>query len=168
MSQIIKFIWLFLLLLKLKFKLMNAFENFLYTIEDVKVIDKSIPYSLYKPLDLSVYNEELKQQQLNSSEDFENYIDNFLTETKSKVAFGGYNEKRQLYKRSTIFNDTLQEERNIHIGLDLWTTEKTDVLAALDGKVYGFKHNEGLGNYGQQLLWNTKLTNLNFILYMVI
>jgi hypothetical protein len=49
---------------------------------------------------------------------FENYIENYLT-YNAKVAYGGYNEERNLYQRK-LFKDEETEERNIHIGLDLW------------------------------------------------
>jgi uncharacterized protein YaeQ len=44
-----------------------------------------------------------------------------------------YNEERNLYQRSTIFKDEDTEERNIHIGLDLWIKAGTPILAALEG-----------------------------------
>lgn len=141
---------------------MTHFEKILYEIETVKVIDKSIEYALYKPIDLSIYNEELIHLKLNSSTDFKNYIENFLTQNDAKVAFGGYNEKRQLYQRSTIFKDNLNEERNIHIGLDLWIEERTNVLAALDGKVHSFKYNEGLGNYGPTIILEHQENDFKF------
>jgi hypothetical protein len=41
---------------------------------------------------------------------------NYLISHNAKVAYGGYNEERNLYQRSTIFKDEKTEERNIHIG----------------------------------------------------
>jgi hypothetical protein len=70
-------------------------------------------------LDLSVLNHNLSKESLADSADFENYIENYLTSHNAKVAYG-YNEERNLYQRSTIFKDEDTEERNIHIGLDLW------------------------------------------------
>ena len=75
-----------------------------------------------------------------------------LLKNKAKVAFGGYNEERNLYKRSTVFNDNQTEERNIHIGLDLWIKAGTGVLAALDGTVHSFNYNNNLGDYGPTIL----------------
>lgn len=131
---------------------MTKLETILTKIENVRVINSSIDYKYYAPLDLSISNKNLINSNLKTSSDFENYIENFLNETNAKVAYGGYKEHRNLYQRSTIFNDSNKDERNIHIGLDLWINAPTNVLAALDGSVHSFKFNEGLGNYGPTII----------------
>lgn len=131
---------------------MNTLENYFKQLEESKVIDSTINYSDYTPIDLCVSNVELSKINLKNTTDFENYIQNHLQNKKAKVAFGGYNEERNLYKRANLFNNEESEERNIHIGIDLWVEAGTAVLAALDGKVYGFDNNEGLGNYGPTIL----------------
>lgn len=128
---------------------MNKLEDFLVKCNDVYVIDNSISYSNYVALDLSVSNFNLE---FNSASEFEKIIENHLNKNNAKVAFGGYIEERNLYKRSTIFNDDETEERNIHIGLDLWIVAGTKVLAALDGVVHSFNFNLGLGNYGPTII----------------
>lgn len=80
----------------------------------------------------------------------------------AKVAFGGYIEERNLYKRANLFNSDESEERNIHIGLDLWVESGTAVLAALDGKIYGFDNNAGLGNYGPTIIIEHRIENQFF------
>lgn len=75
------------------------------------------------------------------------------------MAFGGYNEERNLYKETSLFNDDETEERNIHIGMDLWIKAGTPVLAALEGKVYGFDFNVGKGNYGPTIILKHTLEN---------
>lgn len=131
---------------------MTPLELILTKIEDVKVINKSIEYNYYTPLDLSVSNKFLCDENLKTSLDFEKFIKKKLFESDAKVAYGGYNEQRNLYQRSTIFNTTTTEERNIHIGLDLWINSETAVLAALDGKIHSFNFNSGLGNYGPTII----------------
>lgn len=118
----------------------------------VYVIDKSIPYSKYTALDLSPSNTEINAQLVSDSSDFDAYIGNHLAKNNALVAFGGYNEKRQLYKRSELFNDEDEEERDIHIGIDIWAEAETPVLAALDGKVHSFEYNVGQGNYGPTII----------------
>jgi murein DD-endopeptidase MepM/ murein hydrolase activator NlpD len=130
---------------------MESFESLLSRYEDVKVIDASIGYEDYVTLDLSVSNR-LSDVNTGNAADFEQYIENYLAAHDSRVAFGGYNEKRDIYKRSTIFNDDKTEERNIHIGLDLWIEAGTEVLAALDGKVHSFYFNSGWGDYGPTII----------------
>ena len=141
---------------------MKPLEELLQEIENVKVIDSTIEYDYYFPLDLAVTNEGFKKLGINNAIDFEVYIENYLTENNAKVAFGGYNEIRNLYKRSEIFNDSNAEERNIHIGLDLWIKAGTPVLAALDGFVHSFNYNVGVGDYGPTIILEHHLENQKF------
>ncbi|MFV8466796.1 peptidoglycan DD-metalloendopeptidase family protein [Flavobacterium sp. LB1P62] len=141
---------------------MNALETILKSLQNVKVIDYSIDYKSYIPLDLSTLNIELLKLDVSNSIDFEKYIENYLTTSKAKVAFGGYNEERNLYKRSAVFNDPSAKERNIHIGLDLWVKSGTPVLAALDGTIHSFNYNTGLGDYGPTLILEHKIENQIF------
>lgn len=141
---------------------MTLLKTILKEIQDVKVIDKSIDYNQYIPLDLSIKNEDFTKHSIENSTDFENYIENYLEKNNAKVAFGGYNEIRNLYKRSDIFNDSKTEERNIHIGLDLWIKAGTKVLAALDGFVHSFNYNTGLGDYGPTIILEHKIEDQQF------
>lgn len=119
---------------------------------DVYVIDRKIPYEDYVHLDLSPENKEISEDLVSGSSEFEKYIETYIANGKAQVAFGGYNERRQLYKRSELFNEEDQDQRDIHIGLDIWAEAGTSVLAALDGKVHGFDFNAGKGNYGPTML----------------
>ena len=87
----------------------------LKSIQGVKVIDGSIPVKEYSALNLSISNSDLHRHNLQTANDFEAYIQHYLARHNAKVAFGGYNEERNLYKRSTIFNATAATERNIHM-----------------------------------------------------
>ncbi|WP_035672034.1 peptidoglycan DD-metalloendopeptidase family protein [Flavobacterium sp. 83] len=138
---------------------MNTLEVILKNIQNVKVIEDSIDYVNYIPLDLSVSNTFFSKQEIATSRDFEEFIEKYLAKDKSKVAFGGYNEERNLYKRSTVFNDNESAERNIHIGLDLWIKAGTPVLAALDGTIHSFKNNVGLGDYGPTIILKHQIEN---------
>ncbi|SHG84240.1 Peptidase family M23 [Flavobacterium fluvii] len=131
---------------------MPTLEALFLQLENVKVIDDSIPNSQYTPLNLSISNPDLSKIDITDSKIFEDFIENHLQKNKAKVAFGGYNEERNLYKSSLIFNDDEKEERNIHIGMDLWIKSGTSILAALDGTVHGFDFNAGKGNYGPTII----------------
>lgn len=141
---------------------MNTLETLLKSIQNVKVIDDSINSKDYIPLDLSTFNVELSKLDLGDAIEFENYIENYLTANQAHIAFGGYNEERNLYKRSTVFNDSETEERNIHIGLDLWIKAGTLVLAALDGTVHSFNYNAGLGDYGPTIILKHQIEDHTF------
>ena len=141
---------------------MPTLETLFSKFENSKVIDDSIPYLQYTPVDLSISNLELSQIDLKNSDDFENFIEHHLHKNKAKVAFGGYNEVRNLYKKTSLFDDEEADERNIHIGIDLWIKAGTSVLAALDGTVYGFDYNAGIGNYGPTIILKHNLENQTF------
>lgn len=141
---------------------MPSLESLFSKLEIIKVVDVSIPYTQYIPIDLSSSNSELSKININNSSEFETFIENHLCTNHGKVAFGGYNELRNLYKRSNLFNDVQADERNIHIGIDLWTQANTPVLAALDGTVYGFDNNTGSGNYGPTIILKHSFENQTF------
>ena len=141
---------------------MPTIETLFSKFENIKVIDASIPYSEYTPIDLSVSNMDLSQIEMKNPKIFENYIENHLRKNDAIVAFGGYNEERNLYKQSSLFNDEQTDERNIHIGMDLWIKAGTSVLAALDGIVYGFDYNTGAGNYGPTIILKHTIENQTF------
>jgi len=141
---------------------MKVLETILHEIENVKVIDATIDYKQYIPLNLSITNEDLKNLKLDSATDFENYIENYLAKHNAKVAYGGYFEIRNLYKRSSIFNDSSVDERNIHIGLDLWIKAGTPVLAAVDGIIHSFNNNIGVGDYGPTIILEHIIDKLKF------
>lgn len=141
---------------------MNTLETLLKSIQNVKVIDESIDSKDYIALDLSTFNTELSKLDLGNAIEFENYIENYLAANQANIAFGGYNEERNLYKRSTVFNDAATEERNIHIGLDLWIKAGTPVLAALDGTVHSFNYNAGLGDYGPTIILKHQIEDHTF------
>lgn len=141
---------------------MNSLEAILSQQNDVRVIDASIPYSDYVPLDLSVNSKELKEYKPKTADEYEVFITHYLSKNQSRVAFGGYLEKRNLYERSSIFNSVQKDERNIHIGLDLWVNAHTPVLAALDGVIHSFNNNNNLGDYGPTIILKHVLNKCEF------
>jgi murein DD-endopeptidase MepM/ murein hydrolase activator NlpD len=141
---------------------MISLEALFLDLKDIKVIDSTIPYSQYTPLDLSVSNVALSKLNITNASNFETFIENHLNKNNARVAYGGYNEIRNLYKRSTAFHDLNTDERNIHIGLDLWIKAGTPVLAALDGKVHSFQYNNNVGDYGPTIILEHQIQNLTF------
>ena len=141
---------------------MPTLENLFSRLDNIKVIEDSIPYPKYTPIDLSISNADLSKMDMENTEAFENYMETILQENDSIVAFGGYNEERNLYKTSPLFNDEESEERNIHIGMDLWIKAGTPILAALDGTVHGFDFNAGKGNYGPTIILKHSFENQDF------
>jgi murein DD-endopeptidase MepM/ murein hydrolase activator NlpD len=141
---------------------MKTLASILNALPPTKVIDSSIDFSKYIPLDLSITNQELVKRNPENATEFEEFITDYLKKNNAEVAFGGYIEGRTLYKRSTIFRNNSVPERNIHIGLDLWTKAGTAILAPLDGKVHSFKNNIGLGDYGPTIILEHEIENERF------
>ncbi len=141
---------------------MPTLENLFSQLENIKVIDDSIPYSKYTSIDLSISNADLSKIDMENADNFETYVQDILKKNNAKVAYGGYNEERNLYKFSPLFNDDEKEERNIHIGMDLWIKAETSILAALDGIVYAFDFNAGKGNYGPTIILKHTIENQIF------
>ncbi len=141
---------------------MNKFEDLLSVQNDVKVIEARIEYKNYTPIDLSAERTDVLNLDLTDAKAFENLIENHLAENNAEVAYGGYLEKRNLYKRSTNFNTNDEDERNIHIGLDLWIKAGTAVLSALDGRIHSFQNNTGHGDYGPTLIVEHQIEGQNF------
>lgn len=128
------------------------------------VIDAGFSLEDYQHVDLSVNNQELSQAQLDSPEAFQDYLDYFLRKSDKKVAWGGYNEHRGLYKRSDLFSAAEEEEliRNIHIGIDLWAPAGTAVLAVLPGKIHSFRDNANFGDYGPTIILEHEAEKMKF------
>lgn len=137
-------------------------EHFFKNIEAAKVISPEIDYSEYVALDLSVTNTELQNHTLETAQDYEVFIQNQLDLNDGKIMFGGYIENRNLYKRSSVFKNPDIEERNIHIGLDLWINEQAPIFAALEGKIHSFQNNTALGDYGPTIILEHQIAEFKF------
>lgn len=85
-------------------------------------------------------------------EAYRGYLEGFFRDSGSRVAYGGYMEKRSLYAGYTHFGTTGQTERNIHLGLDLWAPEGTAVRVPKPGRVHSWGYHKGAGDYGPVIL----------------
>jgi murein DD-endopeptidase MepM/ murein hydrolase activator NlpD len=127
------------------------------------VLNSKIPFQTYIPLDLSITNFELKTINISSSNELETFVFDYLKRNKARVAFGGYNEERNIYQRSTFFKQKdADTERNIHLGMDLWITAGTPVFAPLDATVHSFKNNLNFGDYGPTIILEHKIQGVKF------
>jgi murein DD-endopeptidase MepM/ murein hydrolase activator NlpD len=113
----------------------------------VQILNKK---SIYTPIDLSIHNKDI--QELQTANDYEKYIASYLQEKQATIAYGGYVENRNLYKRSAIFNVNKNEVRNIHIGIDFWCGANATIVAPCKGIVHSYQNNIGFGNYGPTII----------------
>ncbi len=137
-------------------------ENFLLTKHRVNVLGNALDKENYLPIDLSENQTKQWQIEFSNSSECWDYMRSILSKNNVKVLFGGYLEKRNLYQRSELFNSSLVSNRNIHLGIDLWTAVETPVLAALAGTVFGFANNLGLGNYGGTIILKHEIQHFSF------
>ncbi len=141
-------------------------QQLIYLLKSLKVhpvIDPTIRYDDYTPLDLSISNPELKTVDMSSADAVQIYINSILKKHHAKVAFGGYIEIRGIYSRSAYFNqDNPETERNIHLGLDLWIAAGTSVHAPLEGKVHSFANNTNYGDYGPTIILKHSINDYIF------
>jgi murein DD-endopeptidase MepM/ murein hydrolase activator NlpD len=119
----------------------------------IKIIAPSVDFSSYTPIDLTDNNKELDEFDIECSASWSKYLQNFLKSRHKSIAFGGYLERRSLYKRSKHFNKAGSLiGRNIHLGIDLWCETDTPVLAVFDGLIHSFSDNTNFGDYGPTIV----------------
>ncbi|HIB37745.1 peptidoglycan DD-metalloendopeptidase family protein [Mesonia sp.] len=116
----------------------------------------------YLPLDLSVSNKGLAKVDLTSPQAMQDYIQQQLQSSDKRVAVGGYLEKRNLYRRSEHFSKQTIEDRDIHIGLDLWASAYTAVFSPLAGEVHSFQNNTNFGDYGPTIILKHSINEVEF------
>lgn len=77
-----------------------------------------------------------------------------LEEADAEVGVGGYDEARLIYVTGLFAHPSnwLEENRTVHLGIDLFAPAGTPVLAPLDGVVHGLRNNRGQGDYGPTIV----------------
>jgi murein DD-endopeptidase MepM/ murein hydrolase activator NlpD len=104
------------------------------------------------PLDFTAGNAGLRAVDLSDTPSFDAFVFQQLHSTDKSYGYGGYLEKRDIYRRSEVFATALEDFRNIHLGIDIWAAAGSPIFAPLDGKVHSFQDNEGFGNYGPTII----------------
>lgn len=111
----------------------------------------AFPEGGFIPLDLSVSNPELSAEVVSTSANLGAYLDHKFSAQNAIGGYGGYNEKRALYRRSAYFG-TYAAMRDVHLGIDIWLPAATPVLAVLPGVVHSFADNNNPGDYGPTII----------------
>jgi murein DD-endopeptidase MepM/ murein hydrolase activator NlpD len=114
-----------------------------------RLFAKPVSKSTCVALDLSATNLELLPSIYGNASAFNTYIE---AKIGDKIGFGGYLEHRVIYESYANFATASEDYRNIHLGLDFWTTAGTSVFAPLAGEVHSFQVNPGSGNYGPTII----------------
>ncbi len=110
-------------------------------------------------LDLSPANKNFTEKDFSSIEALNRFIDHEFAETEASYLIGGYGETRNMYLRSSLFDENLKTAevikdapRNIHLGIDIWAPAHTLVFAMMDGIVHSFNNNNNFGDYGPTII----------------
>lgn len=85
-----------------------------------------------------------------------------LTKQKKIAGIGGYGEKRTAYRVNPDLYGNQEDERCIHIGVDIWMAEGTPIHAPLRATVHSFADNASLGNYGPTIILEHELAGTRF------
>lgn len=140
----------------MKSEIIEFFQSI--SVEEIHVLDPSIRRAEYRPIDLSISNKDLANYNLASSAELQLYVDSVLSRVGGKVGYGGYLERRGIYRRSDHFNKVEEPslERNIHLGIDLWCEKGTSVHACYNGVIHSFQYNSAYGDYGPTIILEHK------------
>ena len=104
-------------------------------------------------MDFTKNNKDLSEELVGDTQRFTNYINEKLLTSNAKFGIGGYNEYRELYSRSRVFDSIPGEEpRRLHLGIDIWGKPYTPVMSPWDGVIHSFAFNNHFGDYGATLV----------------
>jgi murein DD-endopeptidase MepM/ murein hydrolase activator NlpD len=114
-------------------------------------------------LDFTENNTEITAEILEKTDLFIRYINSKLQSAGAKYGVGGYNERREIYSRSKVFDQPDGGEgRRLHLGVDIWGKPYTKVMAPLDGIVHSFAFNNAFGDYGATIILTHNLEGETF------
>jgi peptidoglycan LD-endopeptidase LytH len=126
-----------------------------------------IPFNAEKEklvhLDLSKANRSLGEEIYRDTGLFTNYVNSALINAEAKFAIGGYNELRNVYAGSAVFDaEAGKMPRRLHIGVDIWGKPYTPVISPIDGLVHSTGMNDSPGDYGATIILTHQLENITF------
>ncbi|KYP16431.1 peptidoglycan DD-metalloendopeptidase family protein [Flavihumibacter sp. CACIAM 22H1] len=94
-------------------------------------------------------------------EEFQLVIEQLRLKRGATYLIGGYNELREIYSRSELF-EAGEEPRRLHIGIDIWGPAGTQVFAFMGGMVHSLGWNDRLGDYGATIILLHQLDGIPF------
>ena len=143
-----------------------------------KVVEFNAATDKLYPVDFTAANTELTDELITDTRIFSEYINHKLQTNNCKYGIGGYNELREMYKRSALFNFAKQnlstpvdtgknvaietEPRRLHLGIDIWGAADTKIFAPLGGMVHSFANNKNFGDYGATIILQHQLETVVF------
>jgi murein DD-endopeptidase MepM/ murein hydrolase activator NlpD len=108
-------------------------------------------------MDLSSSNREFEAL---SEDDLDRAIMQKLETAGVIAGVGGYLENRALYRDTELFQD--DQERCIHIGVDVFMPAGTPLYAPLDAEVQSYANRQVYGDYGPVIILRHRLDDFEF------
>ena len=99
------------------------------------------------PIDLSASNPEFNDLE---SVKWDQAISDKIDRAGATAAVGGYLEKRSVYENTETFQG--QQDRNVHIGIDVFMPASTAIHAPLDGIIHCYANRQAVGDSLNRLL----------------
>ena len=128
-----------------------------------QVVDVNKNRDLVIPIDLTSTNTALSLDVVGDIYKFEDFINGFLIPKGAKFAVGGYLEFRDLYSRSEVFSGLSgEDDRRLHLGVDIWGPAGTPVYAPMDAVVHSFAMNNAKGDYGATIILQHEIQGVCF------
>jgi peptidoglycan LD-endopeptidase LytH len=112
--------------------------------------------------DLTERNADLLFIDLADTAAFSDYVDEKRKSAHADYLVGGYDELRTMYTRSELFNDSQDEPRRLHLGIDIWGDAGTEIFVPLGGVVHSFAFNDHFGDYGATIILQHQLEGVTF------
>jgi len=130
-----------------------------------KTIAQVVPFDLrsgrLEIFDFTASNTELSHLDINDVAGFTEFLFERIASSEIPVGIGRYNEDRVLYRHSPLFDGTA-ERRSVHLGIDLFVVEGTEIMTPLKAIVHSLADNSGLGDYGPTVILEHELEGLRF------
>jgi len=115
------------------------------------VLDPRIPLAAYRAVDFSANNPFWGDAPL-EVDHCQAYLKEFLRASGGQVGWGGYLEKRNLYRGFDNFNPDAKQAREYHLGVDFWAAAGTGVYAPWEGSIHSWSDRTTPGDYGPVIL----------------
>lgn len=132
------------------------------------VVDYDPQRDVIAAVDLSPDNPLINPSVTANTASFSAFILNELKKHNARYLVGGYNEWREIYRRSRLFDENLQgitdteEPRNRHLGIDIWGPVGTVVYAPIGGSIHSFAYNNNFGDYGATIILQHQIDGFVF------
>lgn len=131
--------------------IMNGpFANIIKALQPMPVVEFNPASDTIAAVDLTSDNPTLTAAVFGETASFSAYMDAIRHERRARFLVGGYDENRDVYSRSQVFDGS--EPRRIHLGIDIWGDAGEKVFAPLEGTVHSFAFNDRYGDYGATII----------------